>query len=302
MNKLSGIIAAPFTPFQNDNQLDLAQIGKIAELLTKNQVTGAFIGGTTGEASSLTHQEKIKLFEEWAKVKGDNLQVIAMLGGTCVEEMQELARVAQQNQLNGISILAPYYFKPDLDQLISTCAQVANSVPGLPFYYYHIPSLTGAYFAMRKFLQKGEKQIENLAGIKFTHSDLMDFSLCKMYREGKYTMLWGTDEALLSGLVAGADGAVGSTYNYAMPLYHELIKNYRLENIPEAKALQQLSVKMVEILVKYGGNAAGKGFMKLIGLDCRHALLPLKSLSENELESMREDLAQINFFDFCSKT
>lgn len=301
MKKITGIIAAPFTPFTKDDQIDSELIGRISGLLKKNQINGAFIGGTTGEASSLSHREKIRLMEIWAKHRGEGLSVIAMLGGTCVGEMKELAQIAQTLELDAISILAPYYFKPDLDQLVTTCAEVAETTPDLPFFYYHIPSLTGAYFPMHQFLRKAENYIPNLAGIKYTHSDLMDFSLCKMYRDGKYTMLWGTDEALLSGLVAGADGAVGSTYNYAAPLYHELVKNYELENIEESKSLQRLSVKMVDILIRYGGNAAGKGFMKIIGLDCGHSRLPLKTLTDKDVESMRNELENIDFFNFCSK-
>ena len=301
MKKLSGIIAAPFTPLHKSGDINYDQIDIIAELLLKNKVGGAFICGTTGEAPSLTHKEKIRVFERWGSIKKENLSVIAMLGGTCIQEMKELAQVAIENELDAISILAPFYFKPDLDQLIQVCAEVAASAENIPFYYYHIPSLTGAFFSMRKFLEKAEKSIPNLAGIKFTHSDLMDFNLCKMYRNGQYTMLWGSDEVLFSGLVAGADGAVGSTYNYAAPLYHEILNNFAQENLDEAAALQRLSVKMVEILMKYGGSRAGKGFMKLIGVDCGPCRLPLSALSNIEVEMMKKELKQINFFEFCSR-
>lgn len=301
MKKLSGIIAAPFTPFHNSSEINYEIIDLIAELLVKNKVGGAFICGTTGEAPSLTHNEKIRIFERWGTTKKEDLTVIAMLGGTCIQEMKELAHVAIENKLDAISILAPFYFKPDLDQLIQVCAEVAACAADIPFYYYHIPSLTGAFFPMRQFLEKAEKSIPNLAGIKYTHSDLMDFNLCKMYQDGQYTMLWGSDEVLLSGLVAGADGAVGSTYNYAAPLYHEILKNFSQDNIEEAAALQRLSAKMVQILIKYGGSRAGKGFMKLIGVDCGPCRLPLSSLSGPAVEMMKIELEQMNFFEFCSR-
>ena len=129
----------------------------------------------------------------------------------------------------------------------------------------------------------------------------MDFSLCKMHRDGYYSMLWGSDEILLSGLVAGADGAVGSTYNYALPLYQEIIKNFNLGNIPEAAALQKLSMKMVDLLMKHGGNRAGKGFMKIIGVDCGPCRLPLTSLTNEQISQLEADLHEINFPEFCSK-
>ena len=269
MKKLTGLIAAPFTPFDQFGEVNYHQIDLMAEVLRQNQVQGAFICGSTGEGPSLTHVEKIKIFERWGSLKNDKLQIIAMLGGTCLKEVQELARESVSNQLDAIAILPPYYFRPSsVEQLIDFCQEAAKCAPELPFYYYHIPSLTGVYLSMVEFLEKAAPKIPNLAGIKFSHSDIMDFHSCKMFEDGKYTMLWGMDEALLSGLVVGADGAVGSTYNYAAPLYLEILKNFRLGNIAECEALQRLSVRMVKILIKYGGNSAGKGFMKLIGLDC----------------------------------
>ncbi|MBK8506676.1 MAG: dihydrodipicolinate synthase family protein [Saprospiraceae bacterium] len=249
----------------------------------------------------MSQVEKIKIFEKWGSVKKDQMQIIAMLGGTCLKEMQELAQKSVSNQLDAIAILPPYYFRPsNVEHLIDFCQEVTKYAPELPFYYYHIPSLTGVYLSMFDFLEKAAPKIPNLAGIKFSHSDIMDFHSCKMFEDGKYTMLWGMDEALLSGLVVGADGAVGSTYNYAAPLYLEILENFSLGNIAECEALQRLSVKMVQILVKYGGNRAGKGFMKLIGVDCGGYRLPLVSLTDKEIAALRKDLEAINFFDFCS--
>lgn len=303
MKKLSGLIAAPFTPFDPAGEVNYPQIDLIAKALTENKVKGAFICGSTGEGPSLSHVEKIKIFERWGAHKSDQLQIIAMLGGTCLNEMQELAREAVSSQLDAIAILPPYYFRPSsVENLVDFCQEVARCAPELPFYYYHIPSLTGVYFNMLEFLEKAPSSIPNLAGIKFSHSDIMDFHSCKMFEDGKYTMLWGMDEALLSGLVAGADGAVGSTYNYAAPLYLEILENFQLGNIVECEALQRLSVKMVRILLKYGGNSAGKSFMKLIGIDCGKYRLPLISITDEEMDQMKKELEEINFFDFCSRT
>ena len=91
MQKLTGLIAAPFTPFDEKGELALEQIEKLARLYDKNGVTGAFICGSTGEGTSLSHEEKKLVMETWGREKGESLKVIMMLGGNCLKEIKELA-------------------------------------------------------------------------------------------------------------------------------------------------------------------------------------------------------------------
>lgn len=302
MDQLKGLIAAPFTPLDEQGQLQLKQIDAIARLYEKNGVTGAFICGSTGEGVSLTFEEKKQVMQRWGEVKGEKVKAIFMLGGTALEEMKQLAAYAQQGNMDGISILCPYYFKPrSLEQLVDFCKQVADTAPEMPFYYYHIPALTGGHFSMLEFLKLAETQIPNLAGIKYTHPDIMDFHACTRYKQGQYDLLWGIDEGLLSGLAIGAQGAVGSTYNYAAPLYNKIIRAYQNGQQQQAEALQFKAVQMVQLLQQYGGTAAGKAFMKIIGVDCGWFRPPIGPLSEKAVHQLEKDLETIGFFDFCSQ-
>ena len=298
---LTGLIAAPFTPFKDDGTIALDTVEQIATTLMNNGVAGAFINGTTGECASLSHNERKNLITKWG-AQDRSLKKIAMLGGNSIVEMRTMMQHAADNGMDAVSMLSPYYFKPkDTDRLVDFCAAVASAVPTLPFYFYHIPGLSGGYLNMADFLEKGKHKIPNLLGIKFSYMDLFDFQRCAQADGGKYQMLWGTDEALLSGLVAGAQGAVGSTYNYASPLYLQLIEAYENGNISEAKALQAKAVNMVNILIKYGGGEAGKAFMKLIGIDCGPCRLPLVGVNDQDLLQMEKELKAIDFFNFCSK-
>lgn len=302
MQKLKGLIAAPFTPMDEKGELALEQIEALVHLYEKNDVNAAFICGTTGEGVSLTFEEKKQTMAQWGKVKGEKVKALFMLGGTCLKEMQELAIYARDHDMDGISILCPFYFKPANEaQLVQFCKAVADTVPELAFYYYHLPALTGGHFSMAKFLAIADEQIPNLAGIKYTAPNIMDFHACRMFKDEKYNLLWGTDEALLSGLAAGAEGAVGSTYNYAAPLYNQIIQAFEDGKMSKAEKLQQKAVKMVELLIKYGGTGAGKAFMKLIGVDCGWFRAPVQSPTEEEVKALKRELEEIGFFDFCSK-
>ncbi|GAB5554243.1 MAG: dihydrodipicolinate synthase family protein [Saprospiraceae bacterium] len=301
MKKLTGLIAAPFTPLNGHGELELAQIGRLAKLYKKNGVQGAFICGSTGEGVSLSQEEKKQVMEVWGKEK-DHLKTIFMLGGTSLKEIKELAGLAQQQQMDGISILCPYYFKPASVQiLVDFCSAVASAAPELPFYYYHIPALAGGNFSMLEFLELAGEQIPSLAGIKYTHPNIMDFHACTRYKNGRYDILWGIDEGLLSGLAIGAKGAVGSTYNYAAPLYNQVIEAFENGNLKEAEDLQYKAVQMVELLIKYGGTGAGKAFMKLIGVDCGWFRSPITALTDGQVAALKEELTALGFFEFCSQ-
>jgi len=305
MEHLQGLIAAPFTPMHPNGTLNLSIIPAYYQMLKTNGVTGAFICGSTGEGVSLTISEKKAVAEAWVNcTKQDkDFKVMALLADTSIEDCKDLALHARNIGLYAVSFTSPYYFKPaDVGMLAKVCVEIASVVPDLHFYYYHIPVLTGVSFPMFDLLKEMDGKIPNFAGIKYTHEDFMDFLSCLHFKDGKYDMLWGRDENMLPALSIGAKGAIGSTFNYAAPLYYNLINAFNNNNLLLAQSLQQKSIDMIRLLGKYGGIATGKAYMKLIGLDCGEFRLPVKNMSENDFDLFKKDTAQINFSSFCSKS
>lgn len=300
---IQGLVAAPFTPMHPNGSLNLEVIPYYYELLKSNSIAGAFICGSTGEGVSLTQSEKKAVATAWAAAtaKDDDFIVMTLLGGTSIEDCKELALHAQSIGLDAISFTAPFYFKPaDVKQLAKACIEVASVVPEMPFYYYHIPVLTGVNFPMIDLLKELHGKLPNFTGIKYTHEDFMDFLSCLHFEEGKYDMLWGRDENMLPALALGTKGAVGSTYNYAAPLYNDMISAFNRGDLKEAQQLQQQSIDMIRLLGKYGGIATGKAFMKLIGLDCGEFRLPVKNMSELDFAAFQKDTELIKFSTFSS--
>ena len=301
---LEGLIAAPFTPFYKDGSINTSIIPAYYEMLKANGVTGAFICGSTGEGVSMTAREKMLVAEAWAACTNhdDDFKVMMFLGGTSIADCKELALHAQRIGLYAISFTAPFYFKPaNVEMLANACIEVASAVPAMPFYYYHIPVLTGVDFAMYDLLQAIDGYVPNFAGVKYTHEDFMDFLSCLHFKKGKYDMLWGRDENMLSALVLGSQGAVGSTFNYAAPIYYDLIEAFNNNDLKKAQQLQQLSIDMICLLGKYGGIATGKAYMKVLGLDCGQFRLPVKNMNAEQFNLFQKDVAQLNFSSFCSR-
>jgi len=153
---------------------------------------------------------------------------------------------------------------------------------------------------MYDLLNAIDGKISNFAGIKYTHEDFMDFLSCANYQNGKYDMLWGRDENMLSALVLGTKGFVGSTFNYAAPLYNDLMNAFHHGDLLKANALQQTSIDMIRLLGKYGGIGTGKAYMKLVGIDCGNIRLPIKKMEASEFDSFKLDTERIKFSSFSS--
>lgn len=304
MKKFEGLIAAPFAPMGDNGEVMYDRIEGYYDFLAKNGVVGAFINGSTGEGVSLSQNEKMKVVEHWTRRAKENkgVKVISLVGGTSYVECIESAIHARENGIDGIALLAPFYFKPAAAvQLAEFVSKVAEQVPDVPVYFYHIPVLSGCYIPMIEFLKEAAPFIPNLAGIKYTHEDFMDFLSCTHYMDGKFEMMWGRDENMLSALVLGTRSAVGSTFNYAAPVYLQLIEAYDKGDFVTARKLQQISIDMIMLLGKYGGIATGKAYMKYIGFDCGKFRSPVKNSWVENYENFSEDVKKLHMEQYFSK-
>jgi N-acetylneuraminate lyase len=291
--KTKGLIAAPFTPFRADGAINLDAVEPYAQWLQRNRVVGAFICGTTGEGPSLTLDERRQLAERWVATAPSGLRVIVHVGHTSLSDCRTLAAHAESIGADSIACLAPFFFKPaGVEGLVTWCEQVAGAAPKLPFYYYHLPSLTGVSIPVSEFLRLASGRIPNLAGVKFTFEDLVDFRRCLESEGGRFDVLFGRDELLLSALELGAQGAVGSTYNYAAPVFHSLIAAQQQGDETRAGELQTLAVRMIDAFLECGAQpiAAFKWFMSRVAVECGPVRLPLIDPTSEQLATLRTKL------------
>jgi len=301
-HRLTGLVAAVQTPLHPDGTLNLAAVEEQAKHLVRHGVTDAFIGGTTGECSSLTLAERQALAQRWLAVaRAVPVQVIVHVGAHCLPDAQALAAQAQQLGARAVAALAPSYFKPaDVTALVDFMADLAAAAPELPFYYYEIPTMTGVTVSPSEFLDRAAERIPNLAGLKFTSSNLMEYQLCRHLRDEAFDAVFGFDEMLLAALALGARGAVGSTYNFAAPIYQRLIAAFHAGDLAAARREQFRAVRMIRVLARYGFMAAAKVVMGLVGVDVGPARLPLQSLTPDQTTRLRTELETLGFFDWIA--
>jgi N-acetylneuraminate lyase len=301
--KLRGLVAATHTPFDSNSTLNLAAVERQADHLARSGVDTVFIAGSTGESHSLTVDERLALARRWKEViRGTKFKLVIHVGSNCLVDSRTLAAQAQSIGADAIAALSPSYFKPkSVEALVACCAEVASAAPGLPFYFYDIPILTGVQLPTSEFLVQASERIPNLAGAKFTNPDLMAFQTCLHLKGGQFDVAWGLDEYLLAALSLGAKGAVGSTYNFAAPIYNRVIAAFERGDLAAARAEQFRSVQLIELLIRYGFIAATKVVMGFLGVDVGNARLPHLHLSSEQSAKLREGLDQLGFFEWIGR-
>jgi N-acetylneuraminate lyase len=301
--RLTGLVAATHTPFKADGSLNLAAVEHQAAHLLRHDIATAFICGSTGESQSLSFEERRQLAQRWLEVtRGTALKVIVHIGSNCLPDTKALATQAEKLGATAISTIAPYYFKPrNLETLVEWCAEIAGAAPETPFYFYDVPGLTNVNFSMPAFLAQAAERIPTLNGIKFTNSDLMAYQLCLRAEDGAFDIPWGTDESMLAALALGGRGAVGSTYNFAAPVFQHLLAAFAKGDLAAAREQQRRGTALIQLLMGYGYMPASKVIMKWLGVDVGACRQPLPNLSPEQSAKLRRELETCGFFEWGQK-
>ena len=299
--KFTGLCTATHTPFHPDGSLNLAVVERQAAFLRSHGITSVFIGGTTGESSSLTAAERAELNDRWAVVgPAAGIDVVVHVGANCLTEAAQLAAHAEKNQAKAVSMIAPSYFKPrTLADLVASCAMVAKAAPRTPFYYYDIPGMTGiGGFPVDEFLKAASPIIPNLAGVKYSHPDLEAMRRAQALEGGRFDLPFGVDERFLAALRAGATAGVGSTYNFNPGPLQRVIAAHAKGDAALAEAEQAKVQPVVDILAKRGYMGAAKALMGHLGVPLGPARLPNGNPDAAETKQMLGELEAIGFFSW----
>jgi N-acetylneuraminate lyase len=253
--KLHGLIAATYTPMREDGSVNLELIPPMINWMIERGAAGFYVCGSTGEGPSLTVEERKAVAEVSVDAVSGRKPVVVQVGSNSLPTASELARHAAEVGADAISAVPPYYFKPgSLQQLVEFLNPICQAAPSLPFYYYNIPKLTGVHFDMVEFLELAGEQLPNLAGIKYSDTDLADFKSCMEVDEDRFDLPFGSDQMLLGALAMGAKGAVGSCYSFAAPLWNRIITAFEAGNNASALKHQSDATRLVRFLAKSPGS------------------------------------------------
>lgn len=253
IQKTLGLVAAPPTAFFDNDAIDFTAIPPLAKHLHGEGVAGVFVNGTTGEGMSLSTGEREQTAEAWRAALPKGVKLFIHAGHNSHPDAIRMAAHAQRIGADAVAIIAPSFFKPaGVAGMVDWCAPIAAAAPALPFYFYHMPSMSGVNLSAARFLEAAAPRIPNMAGIKFTFEAMADYQEALELDGGRFDVLWGRDEMLLAALATGARGGVGSTFNLATPLYLKLITSFDRGDLATARALQAKAIAMINTMVATG--------------------------------------------------
>nr|WP_241021579.1 dihydrodipicolinate synthase family protein [Burkholderia sp. Ac-20353] len=283
------MIAAVFTPFDNEGALNLGAIRLQAERLINDDVDGVFVCGTMGEGTSLTTAERKKVLAEWIAVAGKRLKVLVHVGHTCIEDARDLAAHAQSVGAAGIASVPPFFLKPvNTADLVACLAKVAASAPDLPFYYYHIPIATGITTPASELVPLLVDAIPNFAGIKFTDDNMADLANATMQCLPTRNVYFGRDDLLIDAMDQGVRGAVGMSYNFAGKHFRRLFDAYQNGDKARAASLQDDAKALIGLAFPQGLVNVIKAISVQASVDCGPVRLPLHTVSQEHLKELVE--------------
>lgn len=289
------LLIAPLTPFSDEGALVHEMIADQATILKSRGAQGFYILGSTGEGMLLTTAERVQAAESWRRAVDDQTPLIVHVGHGSIEEARYLAAHARDIGATAISSVGPiHYGAGGVDGLVNWSAGIAEVVPDTPFFHYFLGSTPNQHPCRASdYLAVAQRRIPNLAGIKFTHADLLDFGDCLRQVKAGQRVFYGKDEAMLAALSVGASAFVGGTYNLFAPLAVRLLNAFDAGDMKMAMRHQKILQSCISVLRRYGGLVALKAAMQAIGLELGPPRLPLASIDRASCIKLIAELEQV---------
>ncbi len=284
IQKLTGILPALLTVF-DEKGVDTKTTGTLADKLLAAGVDGLYVGGSSGEMVLQSVYERKALLECVMESAAGRGAVIAHIGALSTADTVDLARHAKAAGADAVSSVTPLYYKYSFREVKAYYARIADASE-LPVIIYNIPALTGMTLSAA---QLGEiLSIPGVAGMKFTSSDF--FQLERLRSDfPEHVFYNGSDEMLLSGLAAGADGGIGTTYNFQPDRIVNIRKAYLANDMQGALRLQSDANRVIEVILRNGVLPSSKKLLQMMGLDAGLCREPFQPLTEEMIADLREN-------------
>ena len=275
--KFEGVFTALLTPFDKNDQVNEEELKKLVRYNVKLGVKGFYVCGSTAEAFLLSTAERKRVMEI-VKETAPEQTLIAHVGSVNPAEAIELGKYAKTLGYDLVSSVAPFYYKYSFAEIKKYYESVADA-SGLPMLVYHIPAFSGVNFGvkeMAEFLNDNR-----FIGIKFTSNDFFMLEQCKAAFPDKIVYN-GYDEMFLAGISMGADGGIGSTYNFMADKFVKIRALFAENRIAEAQALQKEANRIITVLCKIGVMPAEKEVLNQLGFDFGDCRPPFSKVTEEQ--------------------
>ena len=290
---LQGVMAALLTPFDHQQQLDSESLRRLVRFNIGQGIDGLYVGGSTGEAFVQSLAEREQVLEIVAEEAKGKITLIAHVGTVSTAESQQLASAAKRYGFDAVSAVTPFYYPFSFEEHCDHYRAIIDSADGLPMVVYNIPALSGVKLTLDQI--NTLVTLPGVSALKQTSGDL--FQMEQIRRAHPDLVLYnGYDEIFASGLLAGADGGNGSTYNIMGWRYQGIVQALREGDVAKAQRLQTECNKVIELLIKTGVFRALKTvlhYMDVLSVPlCRKPFAPVDEKYLPALKALAQQLME----------
>ena len=284
--KFKGIFPALLTPFDENDKVNVTTLSELVRYNIAKGVSGFYVGGSTAEAFLLSEDERKLVYKTVAKATKGKVTLIAHVGCISTAEAIEYGQYAKSLGYDAISAIAPFYYKFNFEQIKKYYYDIVNAVD-MPMIIYNFPNFSGVNLTVEQVSEFFCD--ERFIGIKHTSNDYFAMEQFKTRYPDKLVYN-GFDEMLLSGLAMGADGGIGSTYNFMADKYIEIYRLFAMNKLDEARAIQQECNRIITALCKVGVMEGEKEVLCQMGFDFGHARAPFSILTDEQKKFLRDTI------------
>ena len=295
MSVFTGAGVAIITPMKANGEVNYEKLGEFIDYQIENSTDAIVICGTTGEASTLTHEEHIETIRFAADHVKKRVPVIAGTGSNCTETAVYLSQEAQKAGVDACLVVTPYYNKATQKGLIKHYTTVAKSVD-LPIIMYNVPGRTGCNIQPETAATLA-KDVDNIVAIKAATGNMAQESKTMALAEGRLDMYSGEDGLIVPLMSIGAKGVISVLSNVAPQQTHDLCAKFAEGKIEEARQLQFNALELVDALFCEVNPVPVKHALNLQGWDMGPLRMPLCEMEDANLERLRNAMIQYGILE-----
>ena len=282
------ILPALVTPLTPSGELDVPSAERLIEHLYAQGVGGLYVTGSTGEGIYLDGAVRRKLVELAVGMSRSRGKVIAHVGAIQASQAFELAAHAAKAGADAVASIPPFVGGCSWDEVVGYYTRLGQASPA-PVVAYYIPGLTGQAFSLDQLASLA--QVKGVCGLKFTDSNLYLMQRLIARLSAEQIVYNGPDEMLALGLQMGAQGGIGTTYNFMPEKFLAIAAHCAAGRFAEAIAVQKQANEVIEVLLRYQGLAATKQILYWQGLIASPTCAPPRaSLTEVQQADLRRRL------------
>ena len=295
MSVFTGAGVAIITPMKANGEVNYEKLGEFIDYQIENSTDAIVICGTTGEASTLTHEEHIETIRFAADHVKKRVPVIAGTGSNCTETAVYLSQEAQKAGVDACLVVTPYYNKATQKGLIKHYTTVAKTVD-LPIIMYNVPGRTGCNIQPETAATLA-KDVDNIVAIKAATGNMAQESKTMALAEGRLDMYSGEDGLIVPLMSIGAKGVISVLSNVAPQQTHDICAKFAEGKIEEARQLQFNALELVDALFCEVNPVPVKHALNLQGWDMGPLRMPLCEMEDANLERLRNAMIQYGILE-----